>query len=108
MVKDRTKENPNKGEFKNEVFVGVEWFESVSFIEEYDEKKRKIFVKRKLRKTSRSEISSSFELRDKERVIVTQQDNHSLDQALFDEVVDMPQNLIDDNKNNDDQGEPQW
>jgi len=108
IVKDRNKENPRPGEIKDEVFVGVEWFKSSEFIEDYGFKKRKIFVKRKLRSTSRSEISDSFEIDEKERIVVTRQEKHSLDEALFDEVVSMPENLIESNKNNDKGGNPEW
>jgi hypothetical protein len=108
IVKDRNKENPRPGEIKDEVFVGIDWFESSEFINDYDSKMRKIFVKRKLRSTSRSEVSDSFEINNRERIIVTRQEKHSLDEALFDQVVDMPENLIDSNKNNDKGDDKKW
>lgn len=107
IVKDRNKENPRPGEIKNEVFVGVDWFKNSEFINDYGQKMRKVFVKRKLRSTSRSEVSDNFDLGERERVVVTRQENHSLDEALFDQIVEIPENLIDSNKNNQ-EGKKEW
>lgn len=106
IVKDRNKENPRPGEIKDEVFVGVDWFKDSEFINNYDQKKRKIYVKRKLRRTSRSEISESFDLREKERVVVTRQEKHSLDEAMFDKKMRLPDNLVDDE--NDEGDDLEW
>jgi CO dehydrogenase/acetyl-CoA synthase beta subunit len=108
IVKDRNKDNPNAGEIKNEVFVGVDWFKSSKFINMDNRKMRKVFVKRKLRSTQRSEISDNFEIAEEERVVVTRQESHSLDEALFDEHVEIPDNLIDNDKKTGKGGKPEW
>lgn len=79
---------------KGNVFLPVRWFENQGFKFSSDSGKKKI-VRTQLNITPRSKISQKYDLRKKERVIVTEQGNHSPDNALFNKEVKLPIHLVD-------------
>jgi hypothetical protein len=105
---DRKRWNNSSGELADKVFVTVDWFGNESFRKDYSDKAKKKFVKEKLKRTSRGEISDRIEIGEKEEVVVTEQGRHDLDQALFHETIEMPKNLIDGNKKQKGGSSLQW
>lgn len=95
---DRKRWNNKSGELTDKVFVTVDWFENENFINQYNKKSKEKFIEQKLKRTSRTEISDKIDIGKKEEVVVTMQGNHSLDNALFHEEIDIPDNLVDDEK----------
>lgn len=97
IVRGLNRENlaPGKEQnLKGNVFLPVRWFENQGFKFSSDSGKKKI-VRGQLNITPRSKISEKYDLGRKERVIVTMQGNHSPDDALFNEDVNLPNHLVD-------------
>jgi len=85
-----------QGDLTHKRFVSVAWFQNKSFIRDYDEKQRKIFIEKYLKnKVERHDIPDKWTIEEEEEVVVTMQGRHSLDNALLHEDIEIPNHLVD-------------
>jgi len=97
--KDAENNRNRQGYMKNKRFYNLTWFKNPAFRKSDSKKNQKDYLRKALSKVDFMEKPHNVSFDEKERVIVTVQGQHSLEDAIFDEEMTLPDNLIDNNKN---------
>lgn len=108
VVKEEKNNEKGSGFIKNHQFYSLKWFKNPAFNKSKSLEERKAFIRKKLSEVDLSERKFGKIFDEKERVIVNVQGKYGVDNAIFDEEMSMPDNLIDSNKNNDKEEELRW
>jgi len=106
--KDAKNRPQSTGYMKNKRFYNLTWFRNPAFRKSDSESDRKDYVRKLLSELDLDEKSIDENFDETERVVVTVEGNHNLEDAIFDEEMDLPDNLIDSNKNNDKGDDKKW
>lgn len=99
IVKEQKTKGLNRGNIKDHGFYNLKWFKNPAFIRTDSLKEKKKYIRAALSKVDLSQKSFGPIFDEKETVIVNVEGRHGVDNAIFDEEMRLPDNLIDDNKN---------
>lgn len=100
IVKDaESSPKASSGKMSNYRYFSIKWLD-VSGFEKLDKNKKKEIVKGKLLNADRNDINipNNYSIEKEERIVVNKKGRYSLDQALFDEKIEMPRHLRDNKK----------
>lgn len=106
--REQENDENRSGYMKNNRFYNLTWFKNPAFRKSDSRKNKKDYVRDMLSKVDLSEKNFGPIFDEEERVIVNVQNRPGLDNAIFDEEMKLPENLIDSNKNQDVGGQKQW
>lgn len=108
IVKKQKNDGNSTGYIKNHRFYNLKWFKNPAFRRSDSLKDKKDYIRDVLSKVDLSEKNFGPIFDKEERVIVNVQGRPGLDNAIFDEEMILPENLIDSNKKHDEGGQKQW